>query len=355
MRDRSTRRVYSVVGCFCALLAAFDADATLKFFYDPGTGNVSLDTTETRSGELISYNLKLPSPNLAYWMSRNNANTPRNPALDSGDEVRFRDNQVRLSSSSFFHFDGWIASDLMLSNPVSGLFTLGDILPPNLPQSVWDRLFAGVFTGDFSTHDPDVAGDWYGIHSYTDVLGGGAPPPAEFIYGAPDRPFDNRWDLVDPATLQWATEAKLLYQPWNGEVLVDTRGPNGGHITSIWLVLEDAENTGFRKDNFTPLESTTTPPLLLVPGAISILADAIEPGLYSLGEILETSLTAEEFDDLFAHAVFMSVEGFQGASYDFETLGVAFDTVIVPEPAVVATLSGLLLTLCRRRHSRVTL
>jgi hypothetical protein len=41
----------------CGLAIASSASATLVFYYDPATGNVSFDTAATRSGELFSYSI----------------------------------------------------------------------------------------------------------------------------------------------------------------------------------------------------------------------------------------------------------------------------------------------------------
>jgi hypothetical protein len=288
------------VGLAIQFLCVAPAHATLKFYYDPLTGNVSFDTSETRSGSLVGYALSLTSINPPF---------------------QFRpENMVRLSTSTYFDQKPDTISEFTFTAPLQGLFTVGDILPAGLSQQTWSNLFAR------STSLRDLTKS---VYNYTDVVGGGSPPNAEFLYGRPTGEFENKWDLVDPATLTWATTAKLVYKAWSGEVVLDTTGATSGFITNLLL----QSNGQFLPGGFTPFvsgpfNSATT-------NLISLFADAIEPGQYSLGRILPAGLTAGEYEERFTSAKFMGRAGFSGNSFDFATYGVGMQLQFfaVPEPA----------------------
>ncbi len=316
------------------VLAAPDAAATVKFFYDPETGNVSFDTTQTRSNELLSISLYLPAglvPSIVEHVP------------DEIMALRFRnENFVRLSNSPYFFNKPAMVTDQMIGQPARGLHTLGDILPVGLTAYTWERLFARYgLTGD--THDPALRDEYYGQHGYTDAIGQGNPPPAEFIYGHPGRPFDNRWDLVDPDTLQWAEQATLIYHPWSGELVLDTTGPNSGHIASLWLKSSDPR---LRVEHASEVSGMTRFPS--VNDDLVYWGDALEPGVYSLGNILATAISIDELETMFEERQFIGREGFGQASLDFATHGVSINLVYLPEPVTAST---LLLTagLFRRR------
>ncbi len=308
-----------------ATLIVFPAHATLKFYYDPATGNVSFDTTGTSSGELLTYGL--------YMRVTGISNPPVYPP--DIQTIRFRnENLVRLSNTTFFQNDPLAISDQSIGNPAQGLFTLGDILPAGLDEETWSRLFARSAWGEF--HDPSIAGGWWGQHTYTAEIGN-LNPAAEFFYGRPEGEFDNRWDLVDPDTLQWASQATLTYDPATGEVVLDTTGPDSGHITTFWLKSTDPR--------FLLGNALEIPGMNLFPSVQNDLVyrgDALEPGVYSLGDILDTAISAEDIDTLFERRQFLAREGFNQASFDFEQYGLSMSVVYLPEPVASGLFVGLL-------------
>ena len=163
------------------------------------------------------------------------------------------------------------------------------------------------------------------------MVGGGAPPAANFIYGRPEGEFDNKWDLVDPNTLVWAQAAKLIYKPHNGELLLDTSQANGGHISSYWL----RSNSAFLPDDYDPIVDSALSSA--TDSDLGLFADAIEPGLYSLGEVLAPGLSQSEFESVFTLARFLGQAGFAGGSFDLEVDGQAFSLVysVIPEPSTL--------------------
>ena len=281
------------------VLVSSPAAATLVFYYDPATGNVSFDTSDTRTEGLFTYGLSL------------------NPYQTS---LEFRhENMLRISSASTYMAQPTQLSDVSLSIPLEGLYTIGDILPPDLDESLWNTLFTGKFQSVPRADNPSMGGS-----SFVDALGQGPPPePATFVYGAPDRDFDNKWDMVDPSTLDWATQASLIYDQGSGEVVLDTTGELGGYITSFVITTEQS----FLFEEFTPF--LDVPLVTAREQTIGIVADAIEPGSYSLGMILEPGLSATDFEELFTSAKYVGQAGFNGGSFVFETNGVGFQLLMV--------------------------
>ncbi len=290
------------------------ASATLKVYYDPLTGNVSLDTAETRTGGIHTYGFGL------------------NPHQT---DIRFNsENQVRLSNSTLYTTESLVLSDASLSTDIRGLVTIGNVLPTGIGSETWQDLFS-VKRTTFSLGDIALGGV-----TYVDAIGTGTPALApEFIYGHPGREFDNRWDLFDPDMVQWASAAKLVYRPWSGEVVLDTTGPSGGYIASFLL----RSSAGL----FDPEEYTTPTDGLSLPNASSIglIADAIYPGRYSLGDILPTNLSEPELLSTFTEAIFIARAGFKRGSFDFESDGLPFHFVVasIPEPTSAALLTIVVL------------
>lgn len=302
MNHRSITLMFGlVIGLSIQFLLVPPALATLKFYYDPATGNVSFDTSETRSGGLYNYGFQLND-------YKNNNPLP----------WEFRtENLVRLSTSTLYFADPWRIADTTLSNPWRGLYTIGDVMPVGLSEEIWTNSFIhdGWDTDRF-------------IYQYSDMIGGGPSPPAEFIYGPPEGEFQNKWDIVDPDTLTWATTAKLVYRAWSGEVLIDTTGDAGGYTSSFFFNSHDA----FVPSNYaSEIDSIS----IVTTNNIGLLADAVEPGKYSIGRILPPGLTLEEFESMFTNASFLGRAGFNGGSFDIESYGIPMllQYVAVPEPA----------------------
>jgi hypothetical protein len=177
------------------------------------------------------------------------------------------------------------------------------------------------------------------------VIGGGTPPAAEFVYGLPDRPFDNRFAVVDPDTLAWASQATLVYHAWTGEVFLDTTGSDGGHITAFRLQSEGR----FLPESWTP--PAASPFASADENRLFFAADAIEPGMYSLGRMLPAGMSELEFRSLFTEARFLARAGFQQASFNFAAHGKPFATAyVIPEPGTLVLAAAGVATGLRRRR-----
>jgi hypothetical protein len=311
-------RLNVVPAIFALLMLAMPnaASAALEFFYDPASGNVAFDTAGSPTGRVGSYQF----------------------FLDTSSGIQFRaENHIRVSNSPFYSSEPhWISDDSDV-DPLVGFYTIGDILPIGLDEHTWTTMFRPQWE-----NDPEALGTYY----YSDVLATDSftDGPAEFVYGMPDRPFDNRLDLLDPDEIQWATSAVLRYRAFSGELLLDTTGPVGGYISSFGL----ESNGGFIDEAFTP--PTDSPFVLQIPEQLALFAEVIEPGVYSLGRVLDAGLSQAEFEATFTSARFMTRAGYDFGSFDFEADGLDFALAYtIPEPstAILLLLSAIAILCCR--------
>ncbi|MGL4512439.1 MAG: hypothetical protein ACRCT8_05055 [Lacipirellulaceae bacterium] len=303
----------ALLATLAAFLAPTPAAARLLFYYDPDTGNVAFDTRNSESGELYGYTLNI-DPNL----------TP----------VRFRsENLARLRHGSLTTSVPLTVGHATLSTPFRGLLTIGDVLPPGLSEDVWRSLLSVPY--DLPDDHPDLSrfysdnfGPSYGWHSVVQWIGdGGYGLVPDFVYGRPDRPFDNRFDAIDPDTLPWASRARLVYQAWNGELLLDTTGEEGGHISMFRLVSDGR----FLAENWTP--PLQVPLTTGTSSTLFLAANAIDPGVHSLGRVLPAGLSDDEFRAFFTESNFIGRIGFRRSNLDFATHGQPFALAHeVPEP-----------------------
>ena len=314
---RDTFRVFlaAIVAICSGLVFAGEASASLTYFYDPDSGTVAIDTANTRSGGVYVFSLVL------------------NPYASA---TRFQpEDHIRLTNSTFYSSKELLIGDSSLSEPIVGYHSLGTILPGDLSESMWLTMFDDTYPhgGYRPTHTA------LGANSYNDIIGGGVvPSPAQFVYGLPDKDFDNRLDLVDPDSLTWASRATLVYHAANGNLDLVTNGDGGGYMTGF--VLQSAGH--FHPEKYKPPQ--TVPFSQADESTIGLYANLIEPGKYRLGKILDKGMTLDELESLFTDAKFAGRAGFGSVGFDFATKGQAFKLqfLTVPEPSSIA-LTGLLL------------
>ncbi len=317
------RALFSVLG---VLILAGPVDATLTFYYDPATGNVAFDASQTRSGVLHSYVLSI-SP------------------LGAPPIEFLSDNWIKLSNSGIYAQEPRHLFDTNSSGGWQGLYTIGNVLPPGLSEEFWTTYFASTAS----------AGPGEANHGYVDIIGAGVnPPPAAFVYGPASGTFNNAQDLIDPDAIPWAEQATLVYYSATGEVAVDTTGPNGGYITLVAL----QSNGGLLPDGFAP-DIAPGPMSEATENRIFLLGDVIEPGLTSLGRILPTGLSRSGFENRLTSAKFLGKLGFGLHDADLATSGTDFQfaVVAVPEPSSLVVASGMTVAgavACRRQRRRTT-
>lgn len=251
--------------CFLAsgtLLLPSTASAG-TFHYDPLTGMVALDTASSPSGALGVY----------QW------------SIESGP-IQFRnENFIRLSNSVFFFNEPDMISDRSDSQPFDGYFALGKVLPTGIDEASWHTLI-------------NLQSDIYTSNLFFDPLFLGGPVFSS--YGLLDRPFDNANSLLDLETIPWAETAEMRYDPATGELTLDTSAATSGYISSFAMeaVRPVFDGTAFISPVSDGVISFANLDLL------AVVTDVIDPGTYSLGDIMEVGLSQEEFMNLFDEAGF---------------------------------------------------
>ena len=242
-----------------SLLIVSNAAGQLKYYY-VFSGNVAFDSTATRSGGIYIYYLDIKNNPLG---------------------LTFRsENLVRLTSTPYFQDDSQMIGEGTLDQSLKGLYTIGDVLPAGLSEDFWTTAFKADRDGHY--HITPYT------YQYVDVVGGGYPPLAQFVYGRPTGEFKNTWDAVDPNSLKWATTPVTVYQPWNGRIILDTTGDTSGYISGFEMKSSGQfDSDAFKRPNTGPF-FTSTPELL------GVFANAIAPSQYNLGAIFEPGLSLEE-------------------------------------------------------------
>lgn len=298
---------------FAAVITAATAtnrncQATLVYYYDPLTGNVSFDSTNVVNGGIYNFGLGIN---------------------ESQTELRFNyENHVKITNSAYFDSSEDLIAEISNSAPLYGYFTMGDVLPPGLSEETWTTTFAKsvLYEYHFSI-DPG-----FHLASAPRESGPGSQyAGADFVYGQPDRDFDNKWDLIDPDELEWADAATLIYNQTTGELAIDSSGESGGHITWVFLETDGL----FIPENFTPWNQGQFTSASA--NYIGIASNAQEPGVYGIGAVLPSGMSYEELEASLLSARFIARAGYGGATnFDFDTesieLSLAVVTSNVPEP-----------------------
>jgi len=296
------------LGLVAACSAAVSSRAELQFFYDPATGAVAFDTAGSPTGFLAAYEFFLDGR--------------------EADGFAFRgENHVRISNETTFASEPSWLTDSSYTKPLQGFYSIGEVFPVGLSESQWSTLFRIYTIG--------TVGESIGRYFYSDLIapGQGSAPSTltiDFVYGIPDRPFDNRLDLLDPDEIQWANTAALRYDARTGELTLDTTGADSGYIASYNLTSDGA----FNGAAYTP--PTDSQFVIGDANNISLFTSILEPGVYSLGAILEAGLSSQEFEHIFATASFIARAGYDLGSFDFEADGQALSFTWVPEPSSLA-------------------
>ncbi len=298
----------------CALgatVVAPHADAFLLTYYDPATGEVLFETPATGIGSDVgfdTYQLEINQPlfNLDNWIEL----LPNNFLPDSNTTSLKFENALGLQ--------------------LTGLYTIGEILPAGLTESEMNALW---IPGDATTGTGSLARGGLGF------LGTGLQP-LSFIYGdAPGEPIN---EPLAPT----AQSADFIYDFTTGEVTLKSDDPElGGTMNGIFFQSDGA----FQSENF----------INIFPDGLDTINDSvlattgspIDPGEYEIGAVLEPGLTLAELESTVFDARFFGDGGIPIFNTRGTEDGTAFTFIVVPEPAtgMLAALGGLLVAARRRR------
>ncbi|MEM9753552.1 MAG: hypothetical protein AAF916_09220 [Planctomycetota bacterium] len=329
------RRVCVLIGT-TIILTTIQASGALVWYYDPADGQVYFDPTQTRSGTLLGFHLATNGTDLVERVL-------------PGQTLFFNENNRIYVTGPGISFNTNVYISEYFNNSIApGVHTIGRILPPNLPAETWYQ-----FANDFSNSPSELSPEELLLpkNSYIDQYGGGKPPAAEFIYGPPASQAVNEWSLEVAQDVTWATKSRLLYDPSNGDVYLDSQHvDNGGYISLISI----SSSHPLLHEN--AIDYPAAIGQLVSETSYLMLATAIDSDLYNLGNILPPGLTLEEFRDAFTGSYFVaSTDVF---SDDREQLPFLFGTFpiptrpLIPEPSIILffTLSTLALNRFGRRR-----
>jgi len=304
-------KTFTLLTLFLALgsLVQSTAQAVVApLFYDPATGNVTLDLTEADGGIIRGYTL---SSNNAFLID-NYVTFMNTPLVD---RVPYQ-----IGEANAF------------GDIPAGVYTVGDILPSGLSKVD----VANLLSLDGS--------EWLGGP-------GGFRSPFGLVYGPSPFPAVNN-PSAPPPIFDWASEATLIYDPVTGNVKLDSSGPQGGNIASYILKSSPgsfhaansspASEGGYHEANDTMiLEENLT---------------GLTGGIYDLGQILSPGLDLNGLHSHLTSAKFLTAPGHGFGDFDIETNGVGFTLRIaaaaapVPEPSTYAmAVIGLVGLLAYRR------
>lgn len=282
-------------------------------FYDPSTGNLAMDVTNTLGGVMGGYVLKSPTSSFVPA-----GHTPF------------------LSSPLVMTLTSEVSESNPFGNLPGGVYSVGNVLPTGLTESqAANALVLG-------------SAIWVG--------GLGTPTGSfELIYGPSPYPALNDPN-APPPVFDWATEATLIYNQLTGNVTIDLTGPNGGAIASYEL---DSAPGSFNAAAFTPagtLGYYDAFPDHIIEAEYGGIANDI----YDLGPILAPGMDIATLETHLTSAKFITAPGHGVTDFDIETSGIGFTLQIVglsapavPEPSTyLLAACGLigLVALGRRRR-----
>ena len=308
-----------IAGVIGVLGLTSSATAQVEFFYDPATGNVSFDTSNTDTGVASAIGLEI---------------------FPAATQIRFdTDSRTLLSNTSFFDSTPTVLAGATLGEPWQGLYTVGNVLPTQLSEEDWSSLFVS----------PNGNSQFLELFG----LGTGSTQQAQFRYGRPDGEFNNRDDLLAPESINWANEATLLYKPSGGDVILDTTGPNGGYVSAFSLT-SPHEN---QFENF--ISPAAASRLQVDSNGIAFFAESpLAAGIYNLGSLLPHDLSESDVATFFDRAAFLTTTGQGDTDLDFLASSTSFKIAIsptsIPEPTSVCFLLGMT-TACLSQHRQRTI
>lgn len=313
--NRKSLSTHILALCTLALMVATPSlteAVVAPIFYDPSTGNLTMDVTNAPGGVMGGYSLKSPGG-----------------LFISSSHTRFVDTQV------FTTLPTEIGEAQPFGNLAPGVYSAGNVLPTGMSETqVLDVLDLGnsIWVGGLGT-GTNTFGLVYGPSPFPALNDPNAPPPV----------------------VNWASEATLIYNPINGNLSLDLTGTTGGAIAGYQL----ASDT----NSFVPSEFQPAGTLGYFDAFTDLIVEAeyagIADDLYDLGNILPAGLTLGQLETHLTSAKFLSAPGHGLNDFDIETNGVNFSLQLasaiapVPEPStyVLASLGLLGFAFLARRRT----
>ncbi len=298
-----------------------ETDSRLKIplYYDPATGNLTLDATEVPTGQIYGYSMELAP--LGF-----------DPVAAGMPQFR-PDNFTPFLETLWSGADDYSAGEVNFNGIPAGVYSLGDLLPPGLERET------GSIIGRHLSEN-----SWSG--GVLDALGTGYRHPYDFIYGKSPFPPLNGDEGWSPGFDRWAESVVLLYDLTNGSLAIDSTGEGGGAISTFLIRFDD--DAPFNVENWTPVSDNSN----FDKGQINeIFTAGLPEGRYELGKILPAGLTADDVMSHLEDARFVGQPG-HGNPFSVSAHGEPLAILVIPEPSgwAIASCAVIFLALIRRTH-----
>lgn len=261
---------------------------TVPLYYDPLTGNLTLDATVSPDGTFSGYAIQAPSGGFA----------PENFTPFMGSVYT-----VALNSSLGEHD---------LTGFPAAVYSLGEVMPANLTEN-------GLLPYR-------VASQHFGFGLLT-KWGGGELLDFEWNYGPSPLIPVNQGVNGPPTPERWAEHARLLYSEQDGSLYLDSTGEHGGWLAMYNIQLESGE---FQIENFNA--ATDGLSVAMTDSLTEVATGGIPEGRHNLGAVLPAGLSAEELNSRIHSASFIGLPGNTGGTLSIGSNGIDLALDHVPDP-----------------------
>ena len=264
---------------------------TVPLYYDPLTGNLTMDASVSPDGTFSGYAIAAPG---GGFVAENFT-----PFMGSV--------YTTATSNAIGEHD--------LTGFTAAVYSLGAVMPANLTDDGLSPYRAG-------------RGNGYGLLT---KWGGGEILDFEWNYGpSPFIPV-NQGVNGPPTPERWAEHARLIYSELDGSLYLDSRGDRGGWLAMYYIQLEDGEE--FQIDQFNSAADSYT--VATLDSLTEIATGGIPEGRYNLGAVLPAGLSEEELISRIHSAAFIGLPGHTGGTLDIGANGQDLALDYVPDPGGV--------------------
>ncbi len=285
----------------------------VPLYYDPATGNLTIDATDLPGGRFSGYTLDFNYDGFG----------PFDPAEAGLQPIR-ADEYTPFMSTFWFSTTEWSLGESKISGSgvPAGVYSIGNVLPAGLTRDE-----AGRYRQVLVDSRPDVPYS----NDERNVLGtpgDGVGHYFQFIYGQSPFPPLNVGDEWGAATIErWAESASLIYDPNDGGLTIDLTGDDGGTIMGYQLTLDPVVLNAEAWQPVTELAAVTNENTLA-----EFTTVGISEGRYDLGTILSPGLSDAELNSAVISSLFIGEPGHSNGPFDVSAHGQPMLLTVVPEP-----------------------
>ena len=288
-------------------------DGAIPAYYDPATGNVTADMTYLIGDTLTSYVLELPRG-----------------SVQSGAIAGFRtENFTPFLGGIHASAHDYTVGETNFDAGRPGVYSFGNILPAGLTK---DEYMNDYFSSDAWWLVPQ-SGLGVSMHMHP-------------VYAPSPFPAINDPNVGLGGIEDWATDVALLYNPTNGELVIDSTGSRGPFLQYEVQFDDDVVRTV----NFRPRNEDFG--IATANSIIETSMTGFEPGWYNIGEVLPAGLSLHEVTAMIDDAHYLGRPGTNSRNaFDIGLNGSPMRLAIVPEPSSFGAICWVFVAtlLCSRR------